>query len=308
VVATCGTALTPQQAQLLRRFVSKIVLSFDPDAAGQSAAVRSCDLLVSEGFQVNVAVLPGGDDPDTFIRNRSGKQYAAQLQQSKPYLEYLLDRATAAHDLRHDDGRRAFLEGMLAVAARIPDAAARDQFADRIAHQARITESVVRDEIRKAAVERRTEVGAREMPALGRLKPAERGLLWALMNQPEEAADALGALDARDIEGLASEPILEAAARAQTSAAGRSPVALLARLTKEEAQLVTGIAAAAAPPAPAHDCALALKRLRLEREGAAVQQEIDRVQESGRVGDIDRLWQQKHELLRRLAALEITGT
>ena len=110
---------------------------------------------------MNVAVLPGGDDPDTFIRNRSGKQYAAQLQQSKPYLEYLLDRATAAHDLRHDDGRRAFLEGMLAVAARIPDAAARDQFADRIAHQARITESVVRDEIRKAAVERRTEV-ARE--------------------------------------------------------------------------------------------------------------------------------------------------
>jgi len=308
VVATCGTALTPQQAQLLRRFVSKIVLSFDPDAAGQSAAVRSCDLLVSEGFQVNVAVLPGGDDPDTFIRNRTGRQYAAQLQQSKPYLEYLLDRAAAAHDLRRDDDRRAFLQEMLAVAARIPDAAARDQFADRIAHRARITESVVRDEIRKAAVERRTEVSAREMPSLGELKPAERGLLWALMNQPEDAADALGALDPGDFEGLASASILEQAARAQTTGAARSPVAFLARLSKEEAQVVTGIAAAAAPPASAHACALALKRLRLEREGAAVQQEIDRVQQSGRSGDIDRLWQQKHELLRRMAALEITGT
>jgi hypothetical protein len=51
-------------------------------------------------------------------------------------------------------------------------------------HRGWITESVVRDEIRKAAVERRTEVSAREMPALGQLKPAERGLLWALMNQP----------------------------------------------------------------------------------------------------------------------------
>jgi DNA primase len=58
VVASCGTALTPQQAQLLRRFTSKVVLSFDPDAAGQGAAVRSCELLVGEGFDVNVALLP----------------------------------------------------------------------------------------------------------------------------------------------------------------------------------------------------------------------------------------------------------
>ena len=194
------------------------------------------------------------------------------------------------------------------MAARIPEAAARDQFADRIAHRARITESVVRDEIRKAAVERRTEVSAREMPALGQMKPAERGLLWALMNEPEDAADALGALDGPDLEGLASGGILQEAVRAQASGAARSPVAFLARLSKEEAQLVTGIAAAPAPPAPAHACALELKRLRLEREGAAVQQEIDRVQQSGRGGDIDRLWQQKHELLRRIAALEVTGT
>ena len=55
VVASCGTALTLQQAQLLRRFTSKIVLSYDPDAAGEGAAVRSCELLVAEGFDVNVA-------------------------------------------------------------------------------------------------------------------------------------------------------------------------------------------------------------------------------------------------------------
>jgi hypothetical protein len=146
------------------------------------------------------------------------------------------------------------------------------------------------------------------MPALGRLKPAERGLIWALMNQPEEAADALGVLDARDLEELASGPILEQAVLAEASGAARSPMSFLARLSKEEAQLVTGIAAAAAAPAPPVECALELKRLRLEREGAAVQQEIDRVQQSGRGDDIDRLWQQKHELLRRIAALEVTGT
>jgi len=308
VVATCGTALTPQQAQLLRRFVSKVVLSFDPDAAGQSAAARSCDLLVAEGFQVNVAVLPGGDDPDTFIRNRTGGQYAAQLQQSKPYLDYLLDRTAEAHDLRRDDSRRAFLQEMLAVAARVPEAAARDQFADRIAHRARITESVVRDEIRKAAVERRTDVGAREMPALGQLKPAERGVIWALMNQPDEAADALDELDQYDLDGLAGGPIIVQALRLRESGTAGSPAAFLARLSTKEAELVTGIASAPAAPASPHECALALKRLRFEREGAAVQQEIDRLQQAGCGGDIDQLWQQKHELLQRIAALGMSGT
>src|SRR5580765_4896313 len=157
-VASCGTALTSQQAQLLRRFTSKIVLSFDPDTAGQGAAVRSCELLVTEGFDVNVVVLDKGQDPDTFIRKNGADQYRARLRGSQPYLEYLLDQASQGLDLEHDDSRRQFVGRMLTVAARIPDAAGRDQFGDRIANKARITEEVVRAEIRKAAVSQRTTV------------------------------------------------------------------------------------------------------------------------------------------------------
>ena len=62
-MASCGTALTPQQAQQLRRFTSKVVLSFDPDAAGQGATAKSCEMLVAEGFEVNVAILPAGRGP-----------------------------------------------------------------------------------------------------------------------------------------------------------------------------------------------------------------------------------------------------
>jgi DNA primase len=257
---------------------------------------------------VNVAVLPGGDDPDAFIQKRGGRQYSALLQQSTPYLEYLLDRTVASHDLRKDDSRREFLQEMLGVAARIPDAAARDQFADRIAHRARITESVVRDEIRKAAVERRTTVGIREMPSLGHLKPAERGLIWALLNQPDEAVRALGTLDREDVDALAAAPILQQALDLVHSEADFSPASLLERLSTEEAQLATGIAAELHAPAPALACALALRRLKYERQNAAVQREIDRLQESGVGSGIDNLWQQKRELLQRIAALEVSGT
>jgi DNA primase len=308
VVAACGTALTGQQAQLLHRFVGKVALSYDPDAAGQGAAARSGDLLIAEGFQVHVALLPPGDDPDGFIRKRGAAQYKAVLQQSKPYLDYLLERALAAHDMHRDAERRAFLEEMLAVAAKIPDAAQRDQFADTIAHRARITESVVRAEIRKAAVERRTEVGVRLASSFGQVKPAERGLIWALVNSPESAAEALFDLETADLDGLAAGRVLEEALALHGAGGTPSPSALLARLNSEEAQMVTGIAAAPAPPAAAAACVQALKRLRLEREGAALQREIDRLQEAGSGAAIDRLWQQKRELLQRIASLGVSGT
>ena len=100
VVASCGTALTSQQAQLLKRFTSKIVLSYDPDAAGQGAAVRSCELLVSEGFDVNVVMLNPGEDPDTFIRKNGADGYRERLKASRPYLEYLLERASSRRRFR----------------------------------------------------------------------------------------------------------------------------------------------------------------------------------------------------------------
>ena len=88
VVASSGTALTLAQAQLLRRFTSKVILSFDPDAAGQGAAARSCELLVAEGFEVNVAVLPAGEDPDSVVQKRGKDAYLDLLKNSRPYLEY----------------------------------------------------------------------------------------------------------------------------------------------------------------------------------------------------------------------------
>jgi DNA primase len=305
-VASCGTALTPQQAQLLRRFTSKVILSFDPDAAGLGAAVRSCEMLVAEGFNVNVVVLDKGEDPDTFIRKKGPDQYRARLRTSRPYLEYLLDQAAEGLDFAHDDSRREFLGKMLTVAARIPEAAARDQFADRIAHKARITEEVVRAEIRKAAVGRRTAVTARELPSFGQLKHAEKALIWGLIHNTSEALGAVADLDEADLEGLAGRQVLEMARSLHDEPLDLLPSTLLQRLSTVNAQLVTSIAATATSPAPPAACVRAIKRLRWERERAAIQREIDRLQELGAIQhghEIDNLWQRKKDLLHRIEEL-----
>jgi len=305
VVASSGTALTPAQGKLLRRFAGKVVLSFDPDAAGQGAAARSSEMLVAEGFQVNVAMLPAGDDPDNYIRRHGAPAYQEQLRNSRQYLEYLLDRSAADEDLSTDEGRRSFLGKMLAVAARIPDAAQRDQFADRLSHKARITEEVVRAEIRKAAVQRQTSVEdvQRRVPALGQVSVAERGLIWALMHRIEGAQEALLELEDTDLDGVASREVLRQARSLQEWPAGSLPDALIERLSTGEAAFVREIARQTGAPGDAADCVRTLKRRRFDRERAEVQREIDRLQEAGAAGhdqEIVALWERKKDILQRL--------
>ncbi|MDP1571924.1 MAG: DNA primase [Vicinamibacterales bacterium] len=307
VVATCGTALTPQQVQLLRRFASKAVISFDPDTAGQAAAERSCELLVSEGFDVNVALLPDGLDPDTFIQKEGRDGYVARLRDSKPYLEFLLDRAAGEFDLGRDDSRRAYLQKMLGVAARIPDPAVRDQFADRLAHKARVTESVIRDEIRKAAAARKTTLPTERMPGLhGKLRAAEKGLLWALVHDPAAMAEWLEMLEPEDLEGLRSRDILVLAQQMVRQPDIELPSVLMERLSNTEAQLLAAVAAEAHPPVrDAEQCVRALKLLRYEREQADVQREIARLQERGSAEGLplETLWERKRALMQRISAL-----
>ena len=310
VVAVSGTALTPAQARLLRRFTGKLVLSLDPDAAGLGAAARSSELLVAEGFQVNVAMLPEGADPDTFIRREGAAAYREKLRTSRPYLEYLLDRAAAPLDFTRDEDRRGFLDRMLTVAARIPDPAARDQFADRLAHKARITEEVVRAEIRRAAVNRQTSLqgveSARGVRLVGHVRPAEKGLIWALLNEPRAAQEALAGLERADFEGLAAGEVLRAAWEMADWPPESVTESLLERLSTGEAGLITAVRAQPGPLAPPTECARALRRLRYERERAELQREIDRIQDMGpaHAGEIDALWARKKDLLQRIDALD----
>jgi DNA primase len=306
VVATCGTALTSQQAQMLRRFASKAVLCFDPDRAGQTAAERSSELLVSEGFDVNVVLLPGGEDPDTFIQKQGRDAFVAQLKRSRPYLEFLLDRAAAEHDLTRDDSRREFLKRMLGVAARIPDPAARDQFADRLAHKAKVTEDVVRAEIRRAAAARKTELPAERVPTLQRhIRKAEKGLIWTLVHQPEAALASLKQLETEDLQGLSTANILKTARELDVRPADVPPT-LMERLSTQEAELLAAVAAEPAPPAVLPDlCVVALKYVRLERELAEVQRELNRLQNMGDTGaNLLSLLDRKQRMVRALEAMK----
>ncbi len=306
VVATCGTALTPQQAQILRRFAAKAVLCYDPDRAGQTAAERSSELLVSEGFDVNVVQLPGGEDPDTFIQKRGREAFVVQLKRSRPYLEFLLDRGAAEHDLARDDGKREFVQRMLEVARRIPNVHMRSLFGDRIAQKARINEQAIQAEIRRAAATGKTALPAERVPTLQRhIRKAEKGLIWTLVHQPAAAVASLQQLEVEDLEGLSTENILRTA-RDMDVRPEDVPTTLMERLSTQEAELLASVAAEPSPPANLPDlCVVALKYVRLERELADVQRELNRLQNIGDTGaPLLALLDRKQRMVRALEAMK----
>lgn len=303
VVASCGTALTPQQAQQLRRFTGKVVLSFDPDTAGQGAAAKSCEMLVAEGFEVNVAVLPAGQDPDTFVRRQGPAGYGERLRRSIPYLDFLMDRAAARFDLKTAEGKARYVEEMLPVGNRLTERTRRELFAEALAGRAGVTSEAVLSELRKAATH--SSITKRETPSFGQVTKAEKGLIWLLVHRPEPALAALVGLEDADLAGLASRSVLDLA-RKLNDDRGFSPSVLLERLTMVEAQLVTSVASE--PEPHVHDastCVRSLQRLRYERERKAVQFEIDSLQKNGdpEAGRLGELLIRKYDLIQRIDAL-----
>lgn len=113
VCATLGTALTNEQAKLLKRFAPTVYLSYDGDSAGQHAILRGLDILEAEGVAARVLDFPDGLDPDEFIR-RDGKDAFDKLPALTPQA-YRMRRERTEHDLSTQEGRTAYAKACAAI-------------------------------------------------------------------------------------------------------------------------------------------------------------------------------------------------
>jgi hypothetical protein len=135
------------------------------------------------------------------------------------------------------------------------------------------------------------------------LRPAEQGLLWALVHRPVEALAAIAQLEATDFDGVASAAILKLAASLGDMPADVLPKLVHERLNEEARAWLDRAAGADAPAAAAIDCVRALKRERCKRDLATIQHEIDRLGAPGSTGALKGVWERKKVLLQELEAL-----
>jgi DNA primase len=114
VLATSGTAFTEAQVRLLSRFTKRVVVNFDPDLAGATAAEKSIALLTEEGFEVKVIALEGGLDPDRFVREQGIEAYMAALRGAKRHSDYLIERARVLFPGRNAEAKTRAMNFLLA--------------------------------------------------------------------------------------------------------------------------------------------------------------------------------------------------
>jgi DNA primase len=160
VVASCGTALTTQQVQTMKRHSGRIVVNFDPDAAGANATEKSLQALLEEGMHVRVLELEGGLDPDEYCKERGPETYRGALDAAQNYFHWLGDRARARFDMRSAEGRVAAFQFLLPAIHRLTDKIERSAVANDVAGYMGVEAGLILESFRRAAADRREKTVA----------------------------------------------------------------------------------------------------------------------------------------------------
>jgi len=176
VVASCGTALTNTQVRAIKRNSGRIVVNFDPDAAGANAAERSIQLLLDENLTVRVLELNGDLDPDEYIKEFGADEYRARLEQAPAYFHWLADRARKRFDMRQVEGRLQAFKFVAPAIQRISDRLERFAVANDIGNYLGVDAKLVRDYF---STNQRQFPGVQRQPAV---PPSEKLLLNSLLS------------------------------------------------------------------------------------------------------------------------------
>ena len=148
VVANSGTALSLHQIKLLRRFTPNITLLYDGDEAGVHAAMRGTDMLLAEGMNVMVLLLPDGDDPDSFARKHSSQELKEYIEQHQTdFIEFKTDALLKGVDdpVKRSEGISSIVRSI----AYIPESIKRDSFVTKCAHRLQVEEKVLVETMNK---------------------------------------------------------------------------------------------------------------------------------------------------------------
>ncbi len=152
-VATCGTAMTPEHAELVSRYTSRVVLVFDSDQAGKNATDKGIDVLLRQGLDVSVMRLPNGEDPDTFVRKFGAKEFEKRLAEGISFLEFRAKSLKEGGDFDSPDRATDAIRSIVGTIALIPDPLKRELYVQKLAVEYHLPEGLIMTELARAVGE-----------------------------------------------------------------------------------------------------------------------------------------------------------
>ena len=132
-IASCGTALTPQQVQLIKRYAQTVVIMRDGDAAGQKATARDIELLLEQGLMPHVCTLPTEHDPDTFLQAHGAVGFRAYLDEfEQDWLAWSVEKLGSIYDLQQPDGKAKASDELMSLVRKISHPVLREEYAAKV--------------------------------------------------------------------------------------------------------------------------------------------------------------------------------
>lgn len=132
-VATLGTAITPEQARLMKKYTDKVVISYDSDEAGQRAADKALRLLDAAGIDARVLSIPGAKDPDEYIKRYGSQSFSKVLSGSKAPFDYKIEKTLQKFDITKPEEKVRAARSLCEAIAALPSKVERDIYAERMA-------------------------------------------------------------------------------------------------------------------------------------------------------------------------------
>lgn len=186
IVAASGTALTPQQAKLLKRYATHLCFAFDNDEAGLRAAQRGLEVAWNEGFYVKAISLPEGKDPDDLARE-DPDAWKKAVETAEPVIEYWMKVLAEKIDTSAAEGKRELAKYILPLIKRVPDPIEKSYYIQKLATVLHVPEEVLKEAISKipeAKLDRQEPDSAKTAPARLHVHPEEH-LMALVVANPE---------------------------------------------------------------------------------------------------------------------------
>lgn len=149
-VASLGTALTKNQARLLKRYTGGVILSYDADEAGQAAAERGMDILAQEGLRVKILRLPEGKDPDEIIKEKGPESFQKLLTASLDLISYKLKKARQGININTPDGKLEYIKEAVGILANIDNEPELEIHIKNLAEELDISPQAIKREVNKS--------------------------------------------------------------------------------------------------------------------------------------------------------------
>jgi len=211
IVASLGTALTPEQVKLIGRFADKVLVNYDGDRAGVAAAKRAIETILAEDIEVKVLVLPDNTDPDDFIRKNGVSEYNRRRTEAQPHIQFVIDQAVRDRNLNTPADKAAAVGETLPFIRAVHDRIQKREYFDIAMDGLRVQRDQRRElwpQVRGASSD--NAVVQKVFARTQRPTVAEEKLLGLLVANDELRHIILPRLEPSDYEGLATADIFGA--------------------------------------------------------------------------------------------------